>query len=220
MKIILVGSPGSGKGTQAKFICQRYNIPQISTGDMLRAAVKAGSPLGRKVKSIMDSGALVSDDVILELIRERIRLPDCKNGFLLDGFPRTLAQADGLAEMGISLDFVLVIDVDDEEIVKRLSGRRVHPDSGRIYHIDFNPPANDGVDDETGEQLIQRDDDQVDVIKQRLEVYHQLTEPLINYYSKRAKDDSSLTVVSVQGTGSVDEITRKIQMALDANKAK
>jgi adenylate kinase len=217
MKIILVGSPGSGKGTQAQFICQRYNIPQISTGDMLRAAVKAGSALGFKVKSIMDSGALVSDDVILELIRERIQLPDCKNGFLLDGFPRTLAQADGLAEMGISLDYVLVIDVDDEEIIKRLSGRRVHPDSGRIYHIEFKPPQNDGVDDETGEPLIQRDDDQVDVIKQRLEVYHQLTEPLINYYSDKADNDSSLTVATVQGTGSVDEITGKIQMALDAN---
>lgn len=217
MKIILVGSPGSGKGTQAQFICKRYSIPQISTGDMLRAAVKARSPLGLKVKSIMDSGALVSDDVILELIRERIQLPDCKNGFLLDGFPRTLAQADGLAEMGISLDFVLVIDVDDEEIIKRLSGRRVHPDSGRIYHIEFNPPKTNGVDDETGEPLIQRDDDQVDVIKQRLEVYHQLTEPLINYYSDKAKNDSSLTVATVQGTGSVDEITGKIQMALDAN---
>jgi adenylate kinase len=217
MKIILVGSPGSGKGTQAQFICQRYNIPQISTGDMLRAAVKAGSALGFKVKSIMDSGALVSDDVILELIRERIQLPDCKNGFLLDGFPRTLAQADGLAEMGISLDYVLVIDVDDEEIIKRLSGRRVHPDSGRIYHIEFKPPQNDGVDDETGEPLIQRDDDQVDVIKQRLEVYHQLTEPLINYYSDKADNDSSLTIAMVQGTGSVDEITGKIQMALDAN---
>jgi adenylate kinase len=217
MKIILVGSPGSGKGTQAQFICKRYSIPQISTGDMLRAAVKAGSPLGLKVKSIMDSGALVSDDVILELIRERIQLPDCKNGFLLDGFPRTLAQADGLAEMGISLDFVLVIDVDDEEIIKRLSGRRVHPDSGRIYHIEFNPPQNDGADDETGEPLIQRDDDQVDVIKQRLQVYHQLTEPLINYYSDKARNDSSLTVASVQGTGSVDEITGKIQTALDAN---
>ena len=217
MRIILVGSPGSGKGTQAQFICQRYNIPQISTGDMLRAAVKAGSPLGLKVKSIMDSGALVSDDVILELIRERIQLPDCKNGFLLDGFPRTLAQADGLAEMGISLDFVLVIDVDDEEIIKRLSGRRVHPDSGRIYHIDFNPPKTDGVDDETGEPLIQRDDDQIDVIKQRLEVYHQLTKPLINYYSNKASNDALLTVDTVQGIGSVEKITEEIQMVLDAN---
>ena len=217
MKIILVGSPGSGKGTQAQFICQRYNIPQISTGDMLRAAVKAGSPLGLKVKSIMDAGALVSDDVILELIRERIQLPDCNNGFLLDGFPRTLTQADGLAEMGISLDFVLVIEVDDEEIIKRLSGRRVHPDSGRVYHIEFNPPKTDGVDDETGDPLIQRDDDQVDVIKQRLEVYHQLTKPLINYYSDKAKSDSLLTVASVQGVGSVEEITGKIQLALDAS---
>ncbi len=216
MRIILVGSPGSGKGTQAQYICQRYNIPQISTGDMLRAAVKAGSPLGLKVKSIMDSGALVSDEVILELIRERIQQSDCKNGFLLDGFPRTLAQADGLAAMGISLDCVLVIDVQDEEIIKRLSGRRVHPDSGRIYHIEFNPPQHEGVDDETGEPLIQREDDQVDVIKQRLEVYHQLTEPLINYYSDKAKNDTSLTVVSIQGVGTVAEITGKIQMALDA----
>ncbi len=215
MKIILVGGPGSGKGTQAQFICQKYKIPQISTGDMLRAAVSAGTPLGLKVKSIMESGALVSDDVILELIRERIQQPDCKNGFLLDGFPRTLAQADGLAEMGISLDYVIEIDVSDDEIIKRLSGRRVHPGSGRIYHVTFNPPRQNGIDDETGEPLIQRKDDQVDVIKQRLEVYHQQTEPLINYYAEKASNDSSMTFASVAGTGSVDSITRKIQQVLD-----
>jgi adenylate kinase len=215
MKIILVGGPGSGKGTQAQFICQRYNIPQISTGDMLRAAVNAGSSLGFKVKSIMESGALVSDDVILELIRERIQQADCNNGFLLDGFPRTIAQADGLADMSISLDYVLEIKVDDAEIIKRLSGRRVHPASGRIYHIEFNAPKNEGVDDQTGEALIQRKDDQVDVIKQRLEVYHQLTEPLIKYYSDKANNNTSLTFVSIEGVGSVDEITGKIQAALD-----
>lgn len=215
MKIILVGGPGSGKGTQAQFICLRYKIPQISTGDMLRAAVSAGTPLGLKVKSIMESGALVSDDVILELIRDRIQQEDCKNGFLLDGFPRTIAQADGLADMGISLDYALEINVDDDEIIKRLSGRRVHPGSGRIYHIEFNAPKNEGVDDETGDALIQRKDDQVDVIKQRLEVYHQLTEPLIKYYSDKAKNDASLTFVSIEGVGSVDEITAKIQKALD-----
>jgi adenylate kinase len=215
MRIILVGSPGSGKGTQAQYICQQYNIPQISTGDMLRAAVKAGTPLGLKVKSIMDSGALVSDDLILELIRERIQQQDCINGFLLDGFPRTLTQAYGLAEMGIRLDYVLEIDVDDAEIIQRLSGRRVHPGSGRVYHIEFNPPKKDGVDDETGELLIQRDDDQIDVIKQRLELYHQLTKPLINYYSEIADKDPSLTFVSVKGVGSVDQITAKIQKVLD-----
>ncbi|MEE9345610.1 MAG: adenylate kinase [Methylococcales bacterium] len=215
MRIILVGSPGSGKGTQAQYICQQYNIPQISTGDMLRAAVKAGTPLGLKVKSIMDSGALVSDDLILELIRERIQQQDCINGFLLDGFPRTLAQADGLAEMGIRLDYVLEIDVDDTEIIQRLSGRRIHPGSGRVYHIEFNPPKKDGVDDETGELLIQRDDDQIDVIKQRLELYHQLTKPLINYYSEIADKDPSLTFVAVKGVGSVDQITARIQKVLD-----
>jgi adenylate kinase len=163
----------------------------------------------------MESGALVSDDVILELIRERIQLSDCNNGFLLDGFPRTIAQADGLADMAIGLDYVLEINVDDAEIIKRLSGRRVHPESGRIYHIEFNAPKQDGVDDETGEALIQRKDDQVDVIKQRLEIYHQLTEPLINYYSEKANNDASLMFVSVEGVGSVDEITAKIQKVLD-----
>lgn len=215
MKIILIGAPGSGKGTQAQFICQEYNIPQISTGDMLRAAVKAGTPLGLKVKSIMESGALVSDDIILELIKDRIQHPDCKNGFLLDGFPRTIAQADGLEEMGIKLDSVIEIDVSDDEIIKRLSGRRVHPGSGRVYHVEFNPPKVDCVDDITGEPLIQRKDDQVDVIKQRLEVYHQQTKPLIKYYSEKASNDPSLTFVSIPGVGSVNEITRKIKQALN-----
>ncbi len=214
MKIILVGGPGSGKGTQAQFICQTYSIPQISTGDMLRAAVKAGSALGVKVKSIMESGGLVSDDIILELISERIQAPDCSNGFLLDGFPRTLAQADGLAEMDISLDYVVEINVSDEEIIKRLSGRRVHPGSGRVYHVDFNPPIKAGLDDESGEPLIQREDDRVDVIKQRLDVYHQQTEPLIKYYSEKAQSNPTLTFASIAGVGSVDSITQKITRIL------
>ncbi len=214
MKIILVGGPGSGKGTQAQFICQEYKIPQISTGDMLRAAVKAGSALGLKVKSIMESGALVSDDLILELISERIQQADCKNGFLLDGFPRTLAQADGLADMGISLDYVIEISVSDEEIVKRLSGRRTHPESGRVYHVDFNPPKIDGMDDLSGEPLIQREDDQVNVITQRLEVYHQQTEPLISYYSEKASKDAALVFASVEGLGTVGSITHKIKQVL------
>lgn len=214
MRIILVGGPGSGKGTQAQFICEEYRIPQISTGDMLRAAVKAGSELGQKVKSIMESGGLVSDDIILELIKNRIQDADCQHGFLLDGFPRTLAQADGLADMGIKLDYVVEIDVDDEEIIKRLSGRRVHPGSGRVYHVDFNPPKSQGFDDVTGEPIIQRDDDKVDVIKQRLDVYHQQTEPLIAYYTEKAQQDTSLNFVSVKGIGSVETITQKIKDAL------
>jgi len=214
MKIILIGAPGSGKGTQAQFICQEYTIPQISTGDMLRAAVKAGTPLGLKVQSIMESGGLVSDAIILKLIRERIQQPDCHNGFLLDGFPRTLAQADGLAEMDINLDYVIEINVSDEEIIKRLSGRRVHPGSGRVYHVDFKPPKTEGVDDEAGEPLIQREDDQVDVIRQRLEVYHQQTEPLINYYSEKASKDPSLTFATVSGVGTVAEITSRLTQIL------
>ncbi|MCH9699019.1 MAG: adenylate kinase [Gammaproteobacteria bacterium] len=214
MRIILVGGPGSGKGTQAQFICEEYKIPQISTGDMLRAAVKAGSELGQTVKSIMESGGLVSDEIILELIKNRIQDSDCEHGFLLDGFPRTLAQADGLADMSIKLDYVVEIDVDDEEIIKRLSGRRVHPGSGRVYHVDFNPPKSQGLDDVTGEPIIQRDDDKVDVIKQRLDVYHQQTEPLIAYYTEKAQKDPSLHFVSVKGIGSVEAITQKIKVAL------
>jgi adenylate kinases len=182
MKIILLGPPGAGKGTQAQFICERYGIPQISTGDMLRAAVKAGTELGKKAQDIMTSGGLVSDDIIIGLVKERIQESDCKNGFLFDGFPRTIPQAEALVEAGIEIDRVVEIAVEDEEIVSRLSGRRVHEASGRVYHIDHNPPKNEGLDDETGEALIQRDDDKEDTIRNRLHVYHEQTEPLVSFY--------------------------------------
>jgi adenylate kinase len=195
---------------------EKYNIPQISTGDMLRAAVKAGSELGRQAKSFMDSGGLVPDDVIIGLVKERIQENDCKNGFLFDGFPRTIPQADALREAGVEIDFVVEIDVDDEEIIKRLSGRRVHPDSGRTYHIDFNPPKTAGIDDVTGEPLIQRDDDKEDTIKKRLEVYHEQTELLVEYYSTQAQNGSNASpkYVKVSGVGSLDAIKEKIFDAL------
>jgi adenylate kinase len=195
---------------------EKYNIPQISTGDMLRAAVKAGSELGRQAKSFMDSGGLVPDDVIIGLVKERIQENDCKNGFLFDGFPRTIPQADALREAGVEIDFVVEIDVDDEEIIKRLSGRRVHPDSGRTYHIDFNPPKAAGIDDVTGEPLIQRDDDKEDTIKKRLEVYHEQTELLVEYYSTQAQNVSNTSpkYVKVSGVGSLDAIKEKIFDAL------
>jgi adenylate kinase len=195
---------------------EKYNIPQISTGDMLRAAVKAGSELGRQAKSFMDSGGLVPDDVIIGLVKERIQENDCKNGFLFDGFPRTIPQADALREAGVEIDFVVEIDVDDEEIIKRLSGRRVHPDSGRTYHIDFNPPKTAGIDDVTGEPLIQRDDDKEDTIKKRLEVYHEQTELLVEYYSTQARNGSNTSpkYVKVSGVGSLDAIKEKIFDAL------
>ena len=187
MRVILLGGPGAGKGTQANFIKERYNIPQISTGDMLRAAVKAGTPLGVEAKKVMDAGGLVSDDIILGLIDERLKQDDCKNGYLFDGFPRTLAQADALKDKGVQVDAVVEIDVDDSEIIKRMSGRRVHLASGRTYHVVFNPPKVEGKDDETGEPLIQRDDDKEATVRERLNVYHKQTEPLIEYYSKWAK---------------------------------
>lgn len=216
MRLILLGPPGAGKGTQAAYIMEKYNIPQISTGDMLRAAVKAGSELGRQAKSFMDSGGLVPDDVIIGLVKERIQENDCKNGFLFDGFPRTIPQADALREAGVEIDFVVEIDVDDEEIIKRLSGRRVHPDSGRTYHIDFNPPKTAGIDDVTDEPLIQRDDDKEDTIKKRLEVYHEQTELLVGYYSTQAQNGSNTSpkYVKVSGVGSLDAIKEKIFDAL------
>lgn len=207
MRIILLGSPGSGKGTQAQFITGKYAIPQISTGDMLRAAVRAGTPLGVEAKKVMDAGGLVSDDIILGLIKERITQADCQNGFLLDGFPRTIAQAEGLKAMGIAIDHVIEIAVDDEEIVKRMAGRRVHMQSGRSYHVLFNPPKVEGLDDVTGEPLILRDDDKEETVRKRLSVYHEQTKPLVDYYSATGQ---SVQFDSIAGVGSVDEITAKV----------
>ncbi|MFN3786572.1 MAG: adenylate kinase [Thiothrix sp.] len=216
MKIILLGGPGAGKGTQAAFIKEKYNIPQISTGDMLRAAVKAGTPLGIEAKKVMDAGGLVSDDIILGLVKERIQQADCANGFLFDGFPRTIAQADALRSMGIQLDAVVEIAVDDAEIVRRMSGRRVHVASGRTYHVLFNPPQVAGKDDVTGEDLIQRDDDKEETVLKRLEVYHAQTAPLIEYYSNWAKsaDANAPRYVRIEGIGQVDEIRDQILAAL------
>lgn len=213
MRVILLGSPGSGKGTQAQFITEKFGIPQISTGDMLRAAVRAGTPLGVEAKKIMDAGQLVSDTIILGLIKERIMQADCENGFLLDGFPRTIAQADGLAEMGVNLDHVVEIAVEDEEIIQRLSGRRVHPGSGRTYHILFNPPRTESQDDETGEPLVQRDDDKEETVRKRLAVYHGQTKPLIGYYKDKAQE-GLLKYSSVAGIGEVQAITAKVLAAL------
>ena len=206
MRIILLGSPGSGKGTQAKFITEKYSIPQISTGDMLRAAVRAGTPLGVEAKKVMDAGGLVSDEIILGLIKERIADSDCTNGFLLDGFPRTIPQAEGLKAMGVDIDHVIEIVVEDEEIVKRMAGRRVHLASGRTYHVIFNPPKVEGMDDETGEALILRDDDKEETVRKRLTVYHEQTKPLVDYYSQ----DENVKFSSIAGVGSVDEITAKV----------
>lgn len=217
MKVILLGGPGAGKGTQANYIKDRYNIPQISTGDMLRAAVKAQTPLGIEAKKVMDAGGLVSDDIILGLIDERIKQDDCANGFLFDGFPRTLEQAEAL-KAKVEVDAVVEIDVDDDEIIKRMSGRRVHLASGRTYHIVFNPPKVEGKDDETGEDLIQREDDQEETVKKRLEVYHDQTEPLIEYYSKWADSGESAAprYIKINGIGQVDEIRDQIFSQLDA----
>lgn len=216
MRVILLGSPGSGKGTQAHFITEKFNIPQISTGDMLRAAVKAGTPLGKEAKKVMDAGGLVSDDIILGLIKERISKPDCKNGFLLDGFPRTIAQAEGLEAMGVDIDYVIEIDVPDEDIIKRLSGRRIHLESGRIYHIEYNPPKTEGLDDITGEPLVQREDDKEETVRKRLEVYHQQTKPLVEYYSKAAQK-GKVKFISIPGVGEVSKITAKILAVLSTN---
>jgi adenylate kinase len=207
MRIILLGSPGSGKGTQAQFITEKFAIPQISTGDMLRAAVREGTPLGLEAKKVMDAGGLVSDDIILGLIKERIAQSDCKKGYLLDGFPRTIAQAEGLEKMGVELDYVIEIAVDDEEIIKRMSGRRVHMASGRSYHVVFNPPKVTGVDDVTSEPLIQRDDDTEETVRKRLNVYHEQTKPLVGFYSAA---DQKAKFASIAGVGSVQEITDKM----------
>ena len=216
MKLILLGGPGAGKGTQANYIKEKFAIPQISTGDMLRAAVKAGTPLGIEAKKVMDAGGLVSDEIILGLIDERIQQDDCQNGFLFDGFPRTLEQADALKQK-VSVDAVVEIDVDDEEIIRRMSGRRVHVASGRTYHVVFNPPKVEGVDDETGEPLIQRDDDQEETVKKRLDVYHEQTEPLIEYYSLWAEtsEQGAPKYIRVNGIGSVEEIRDQIFTALE-----
>ena len=217
MRVILLGGPGAGKGTQANYIKERYNIPQISTGDMLRAAVKAGTPLGVEAKKVMDAGGLVSDDIILGLVDERIKDPDCANGYLFDGFPRTLAQADALKDKGVKIDAVVEIDVDDDEIIKRMSGRRVHLASGRTYHVVFNPPKEEGKDDATGEPLIQRDDDQEATVRERLNVYHDQTEPLIEYYSKWAAsgEADAPKYVKINGIGKVEEIRDAIFAGLD-----
>lgn len=218
MRLILLGGPGAGKGTQANYMKERYSIPQISTGDMLRAAVKAGTPLGMEAKKIMESGGLVSDDIILGLVKERIEQPDCENGFLFDGFPRTLAQAESLKTQGVDIDAVVEIDVDDAEIIKRMSGRRVHLASGRTYHVIYNPPKVEGKDDETGEELIQREDDQEETVRERLRVYHEQTEPLIGYYTQWAAsgDKRAPKYIKVNGIGSVDEIKNQIFSAIDA----
>ena len=217
MRVILLGGPGAGKGTQANYMKEKYNIPQISTGDMLRAAVKAGTPLGVEAKKVMDSGGLVSDDIILGLIDERLKEDDYKGGYLFDGFPRTLAQADALKANGVPVDAVVEIDVDDDEIIKRMAGRRVHLASGRTYHVVFNPPKEEGKDDETGEPLIQRDDDQEDTVRERLNVYHDQTEPLISYYSKwaAAGGDGAPGYVKINGIGKVEEIRDAIFSGLD-----
>jgi len=214
MRMILLGAPGAGKGTQARFITEKFGIPQISTGDMLRAAVKAGSTLGLKVKGVMDSGGLVSDEIIIELIRERIAQPDCTQGFLFDGFPRTIPQAEALRDAGVAIDNVLEIAVEDEEIVSRMSGRRVHPASGRVYHVLHNPPKVPGKDDESGEDLIQREDDKEETVRHRLALYHSQTKPLVDFYQKLAVTTGRPRYSRIEGIGSVSEITARIQAAL------
>ncbi|HEX7385637.1 MAG TPA: adenylate kinase [Burkholderiaceae bacterium] len=216
MRLILLGAPGAGKGTQAAFICRRFDIPQISTGDMLRAAVKAGTALGLAAKQVMDAGALVSDDIIIGLVKERIAQPDCANGFLFDGFPRTIPQAQALRDAGVRIDVVLEIDVPDKAIVERMSGRRVHVASGRTYHVHFNPPKVEGRDDATGEPLIQRDDDREETVKKRLAVYHEQTRPLVEYYTRWAAsgDAAAPRCRRIEGTGSVEDITARALAAL------
>ena len=219
MRLILLGPPGAGKGTQAGYVCEAFGIPQISTGDMLRAAVKAGTPLGQQAKKVMDEGGLVPDDIILGLIKERLAEPDCANGFLFDGFPRTIAQADGLNHEGIGLDAVVEIQVPDEEIVDRMAGRRVHPGSGRVYHVTHNPPQEPGKDDVTGEDLVQRDDDREETVRQRLSVYHEQTRPLVDYYAGWAKkgDPEAPRYATVDGQQPVEAVREEILSALKAH---
>jgi adenylate kinase len=216
MKLILLGPPGAGKGTQANFIREKFGIPQISTGDMLRAAVKAGTPLGVAAKRVMDAGQLVSDDIIIGLVQERLKAPDCAKGYLFDGFPRTIPQAEAMKKANVAIDYVLEIDVPDSEIIERMSGRRVHPASGRTYHVKFNPPKASGKDDATGEPLVQRDDDREETVKKRLEVYHAQTRPLVDYYGSWAKsgDARAPKYRKISGQGSVDDITRRVFAAL------
>jgi adenylate kinase len=216
MRLILLGAPGAGKGTQAAFICKHFGIPQISTGDMLRAAVKAGTPLGLAAKQVMDSGALVGDDIIIGLVRERIAQPDCANGFLFDGFPRTIPQADAMKAAGVKIDVVLEIDVPDAAIIERISGRRTHPGSGRTYHLKFSPPKVEGRDDQTGEELIQREDDKEETVRKRLQVYQDQTRPLVDYYSAWAAtgDAQAPRYRKIAGLGTVDEITARALAAL------
>jgi len=216
MRLILLGPPGAGKGTQANFIKEKFGIPQISTGDMLRAAVKAGIPLGLEAKKVMDSGGLVSDDIIIGLVKDRLQQDDCKAGYMFDGFPRTLPQADAMKDAGVAIDFVLEIDVPDAEIVERMSGRRAHLASGRTYHVKYNPPKVEGKDDVTGEDLVQRDDDKEETVKKRLDVYHSQTKPLVEYYSKWAAsgDAKAPKVRKISGLGAVDAITANAFAAL------
>jgi adenylate kinase len=216
MRLILLGAPGAGKGTQATFICQRFSIPQISTGDMLRAAVKAGTPLGVAAKKVMDAGGLVSDDIIIGLVKERLAMPDCVRGFLFDGFPRTIPQADAMKDAGVMLDVVLEIDVPDSAIIERMSGRRAHLPSGRTYHVKFNPPKLQGIDDVSGEPLIQRDDDKEDTVRKRLQVYQSQTRPLVDYYSRWSASGAAGAprYARISGTGTVEEITARVMAAL------
>ena len=218
MRLILLGGPGAGKGTQAKFITEKFGIPQISTGDMLRAAVKEGTELGLEAKKYMDAGQLVPDDVIIGLVKERIKEPDCEKGFLFDGFPRTIPQAEAMKEAGVKIDYVVEIAVPDEEIIKRMSGRRVHLPSGRTYHIIFNPPKVEGKDDVTGEPLVQREDDKEETVRKRLEVYHAQTEPLVDFYKKweASGDPDAPKYVRIDGVGTVEEIKNRIFEALGA----
>jgi adenylate kinase len=213
MRLILLGAPGAGKGTQAQFITEKFGIPQISTGDMLRAAVKAQTELGVKAKAVMDAGGLVSDEIIIGLVKERITQEDCNSGFLFDGFPRTIPQAEAMVDAGVNIDHVVEIAVDDNEIVARLGGRRVHPGSGRIYHVQHNPPQREGVDDETGEALVQREDDQEDTVRKRLEIYHSQTSPLVDFYQKMGGDDAP-AYHKVPGVGGVNDIRDKVFAAL------
>ncbi|MCL2658549.1 MAG: adenylate kinase [Betaproteobacteria bacterium] len=216
MRLILLGPPGAGKGTQAQYICEQFGIPQISTGDMLRAAIKAGTPLGLAAKKVMDAGQLVSDDLIIGLVQERLKQPDCAKGYLFDGFPRTIPQAEALKQSGVALDFVLQIDVPDSGIVTRMSGRRVHEGSGRTYHVVFNPPKIAGQDDVTGEALVQRDDDREETVKKRLDVYHAQTSPLVDYYSAWAAtgETAAPKYRKISGQGAVDAITKRVFEAL------
>ena len=222
MRILLLGLPGAGKGTQAQFLIERYKIPQISTGDMLRAAMKANSPLGNEVRGHMDRGALVPDQVVIDLVKERIKAPDCAKGFIMDGFPRTLPQAEALRQAGIDINFVIEIEVGDGEILRRMSGRRVHPPSGRSYHIEFKPPLVEGKDDVTGEPLVQRNDDNEETVKRRIQTYHDQTKPLINYYLSWAAsgDQRAPHYVNIYGRGTVEHIRDKIFAAIESHTSR